>query len=218
MLPDQAAQQLGGTVAAAGGVRRGLQGKQVGQGRAVQLIFAGREGNAVAGGFSGKGGGEGKGQRAAGLHHGGKLPAVLDEGAVDGNAQPGGKLPAQIVGAALPVGRGQGVLLAAGAPDRFGGQHRRLHGDEIRLEGDEGADGQFLRFADAQGQHGKAGGGVGEQAGFVGGRVAAGPAADDPPAQQKNGGRRGNGDGKGAEKDGGTGFTVLHRGTSGRWK
>ena len=57
VLPDQAAQQLGGTVAAAGGVRRGLQGKQVGQGRAVQPIFAGRKGNAVAGGFSGKSGG-----------------------------------------------------------------------------------------------------------------------------------------------------------------
>ena len=75
----------------------------------------------MAGGFSGKSGGEGKGQRAAGIHHGGKLPAVLDEGTVDGDPQPGGKLPAQIVRAALPVGRGQGVLLAAGDPDRFGG-------------------------------------------------------------------------------------------------
>lgn len=219
MPPDQGFDQLGGAVALPGGIGGERQGDEIGQGFAIQVVAPSREQDAAAGGVLRQGEGEGVGQGAELLHDGGKLLAVLADGAVDGDAQPLGEDRLQIGGPALLPGRREGALSGLGLPNGLGWEGSHLNGDEIRLEGEQGTEGELIFRADAEGQHGESGAFIRQEGGFGQGALLGAVVADEQPAQSEKKAGRGQREGKGAPKIGGAGMGMFHETPPGwnRW-
>lgn len=153
------------------------------------------------------------------LHDGGKLLAVLADGAVDGDAQPLGEDRLQVGGPALLPGRREGALSGLGLPNGLGWEGSHLNGDEIRLEGEQGTEGELIFRADAEGQHGESGAFIRQEGGFGQGALLGAVMADEQPAQSEKKAGRGQREGKGAPKIGGAGMGMFHETPPGwnRW-